>query len=170
MWPGRVRDAWLDRLASSHDVVPAGVGVPGSPANANGGKKLGWQNSLDQSIFKLLKICSRIVAEAATLRPHLLATLPAGAQLLPRTPIRGGQIRAVHWTLEPCRRCRHHSYGTAHHQTRRCHLPAAGPTLLIPLRPEELFQVVVRPRQIAHVRAMEQPRPVAPRHLAEVRG
>ena len=46
-------------------------------------KKLGWQNSLDQSIFKSLEIRRRVAAEAAALRPHLPAPLQPGAQILP---------------------------------------------------------------------------------------
>src|SRR5262249_45317947 len=63
-------------------------------------KKLGWQNSLDKRLFKSLKVCLRVVAEAAAMYPHFLTLLQPGAQL--GVPIAAAQkatlCRPVCWT------------------------------------------------------------------------
>jgi hypothetical protein len=41
-------------------------------ATPRNGKNLGWQNFLDQSIFKFLEIRGRVAAESPALRPHRL--------------------------------------------------------------------------------------------------
>src|SRR5512135_791273 len=112
---------------------------------------LGWQNSLDQSVFKLLEVCGRVAAEPPALRPHRLAPFQPRAQLAPSLPVRRRQVLAPHLAPQASRQRRRQPHRTAHHQPRRCHLPAARPTLVVAMRPEELLQVVVRPRQVGPI-------------------
>jgi SRSO17 transposase len=42
-------------------------------------KNLGWQNFLDQSVFKFLEVCGRVATEPPALRPHRLTSLQSAA-------------------------------------------------------------------------------------------
>src|SRR5512135_2214631 len=128
---------------------------------------LGWQSFLDQSLFKFLEIRGWVAAEAATLRPDRLTPFQASTQLLPSLQVRRRQVLAPDLPPQPCRQRRRHPHRPTHHQPRRCYLPAAATPLVIPVGPKQLLQIVVRPWQVGHVIAGEQPWPVAPGHLPE---
>src|SRR5512135_2383102 len=161
------------RVASSDASV---VTPPNSSANSRNAvstqvchprKKLGWQSFLDQSLFKFLEIRGWVAAEAATLRPDRLTPFQASTQLLPSLQVRRRQVLAPYLPPQPCRQRRRHPHRPTHHQPRRCYLPAAATPLVIPVGPKQLLQIVVRPWQVGHVIAGEQPWPVAPGHLPE---
>jgi hypothetical protein len=46
---------------------------------AQGNFFLGWQNFLDQSVFKFLEVCGRVATEPPALRPHRLTSLQSAA-------------------------------------------------------------------------------------------
>ena len=82
------------------------------------------------------------------------------AQLLTPAPVRPRQLlRRV--TPLAGRRRRQQPRLAPQHQTRRRPPPAAGAPLVVAVAAEELFQVVVGPRQVRHLVAVEQARPVA---------
>jgi hypothetical protein len=55
-----------------------------------------------------------------------------------------------------------------HHRARRGATPTIGATLMVAMATEGLLQVIVRPRHVRRVVAVEQPHPVALGHLQEV--
>ena len=130
-------------------------------------KKLGRQSLSDQRFFKRSKVGHRIAAEAAAQRSDRLAPLQRPTQITQAFKSPGTRSATVTGRSRV-------AADAASRTNRAPPSPGTPPcgrwhALVVAVRAEELLQVVVRPRQIGHAGAGEQPRPVTSRHLQEVR-
>jgi putative transposase len=117
-------------------------------------KKLGRQSRLDQRGLKRSQEALGVPPEAASERPPPLAARQLVAERPPGPEVGWDEVGRGD-RAEPGRGRGDHPHRAPHHRPGRGDSPPAGPPLVVAVRPEELLQVVVRPRQVGHVVAGE---------------
>src|SRR3954451_24798968 len=132
----------------------------------DGGGFLGRQSLLARYFLHFRQIGIRIAAKAGTQSACLAPLIETVAKLLPLASIGTAQIGATGWRLAG-RDGRDQARLTAQHDGGRGGLAAGGPSLVVALRAEFVFQIVVGARQVRNTVAVKQPRTVAARDLAE---
>lgn len=108
-----------------------------------------------------------IAAEAGACSAGVSSAVERSAQRPPRHRIDPAEV-ASGWCLSPRADAGDEPYSTPQHGAGRGRLAPGGTPLVVALRAEQLLQGIIGPRQVGPVGGMEQPRPVAARHLAEV--
>src|SRR3954447_10482648 len=127
---------------------------------------LGRQSLLAGHLLQFRQVGIRIAAKAGTQSACLAPLIETVAKLLPLASIGAAQISATGWRLAG-RDGRDQARLTAQHDGGRGGLAAGGPSLVVALRAEFVFQIVVGARQVRNTVAVKQPRTVAARDLAE---
>src|SRR3954454_2313161 len=110
-------------------------------------KKLHWQTWGETAFFELTEIPGGVTSEASLLAAAFPALVQVGTQPLPIIYIPCPQFEPFLWT-QPRGQARHHAHRPLHHQTRRRLFASTGTPLMIAMRAEQVFQVVVRPRDV----------------------
>ena len=108
-----------------------------------------------------------MASEAGPLRASMAAEFKLLPELGPSLMVDLSEFSGGVAPAACCGRCQEPSR-TSKHQPRRSRFPTARSPLVVAMTAEELFQVVVRSRQIADPIAMKQPRPIAAGDFQEV--
>ena len=130
-------------------------------------KKLGRQNQLFGLALQRAEIGLGIAPKAKLQGAGPAPLIKPRAHLSPALAINTAQIPPG-GRIETRGNRRDQAHRTAQHQARRGCPAAGGATLMVALRAKQMFKIVAGARQTRHLIAMEQTRPVASRHLAQV--
>jgi hypothetical protein len=128
---------------------------------------LGWQNQLEYVRFQLRKIGGGITAKALAQSPLLAAGLSCLPSLLPSLDMLGSECGG-RVGVEAGGRCRNATDGAVQDEAWGSHLTPRGTTVMIPLRSEKLFQIIIGARQIRYARARKESGPGTAGDLLEV--
>ena len=109
----------------------------------------------------------RIAPEAALQGASMAPLIEAPAHLSPPRAINSAEILSRE-RIKPGSRGSDQAHRAPHHGPGRGRLAARRAPLMIALRPKQMLKIVVGARQVRNRIAMEQPRAVAARDLAEV--
>src|SRR5262249_36506679 len=128
---------------------------------------LGRQNELEEVRLKLLEIRGWITAKASTQGPLLAAGLSCLPEGLPGTDVLGSEFgRGV--GMPPGGRGRNHAERAAQDDTRRSRFAPCRTPLMVAIRSEKLFQIIICAGQLRHGIAGEESWPVTAGDLPEV--
>src|SRR5215831_12403664 len=129
---------------------------------------LGWQTELKQVSLKLGEIGCRIVTKATTERALLALYGQCMAEVMPGVEGLGGYLPGRE-EPQPRGSSSDQSYRSAQYQSGRGTFAPGHAPLVVAMRAKVLLQVVIGPRQLRDLIAMEQAWPVTARNLEEVR-
>ncbi|MDQ0546728.1 transposase-like protein [Methylobacterium brachiatum] len=158
----RVRD--LERLLGRKTMEVEILKEALDPART---KKLGRQSWLLGLLFRGGEVGVGIAAEAGACGASLSSAVEGSAQCPPRQRIDPAEV-ASGWCLGPRADAGDEPYSPPHHGAGRSRLASGGTPFVVALRTEQLLQSIIGTRQVGPVGGVEQPGPVAARHLAEV--
>jgi hypothetical protein len=130
-------------------------------------KKLGWQTRSEEGLLQGGEIGRGIATEAKQTAAALVAIVQILTQGTPSGDIGKSQVSSTD-RVELTDPSSHHAHRAAHHQGWRCTLAPGHSPLDMACGAKELFQIIVGPRQIRDLIAVEEPIPIALRHLTEV--
>src|SRR3954469_25020206 len=128
---------------------------------------LGRQNWLACPLLQCGQIGVRVTTEAGPQGPGVAPAVETLAECGPSLPADPTQLAHSRWAQPRCRG-RDQAHLPTQHGGRGGRFAPIGPALVVALRPEQMLEVVVRPRQAGQRVTMEQPGFVAAGHLAEV--
>lgn len=118
-------------------------------------------------MLQLREVGSRVVAEASLFPSRFPAPFQLRTQLLPVRHVAVPQNQAF-LRPQPGRQSRDQPCRAHHHQARRRPPPTAGPTFVVTMAAEGVFQIVVRSRQVRRLVASKQAAPKALGHFHEM--
>ena len=128
---------------------------------------LGWQNELAHLLFQFCEIGIWITTEAGAQDTGVAFLAETTSEFVPSRAIGAAQISAAGWMLAGGHG-RDQARLAAQHDRRRGRLAPCRSPLVVALRAELMFKIVVGARQIRDGVAVEQARAIAAGHLAEV--